>query len=149
MGLDEDHIASSRDLGFADRFREATEGEGVDVVLDCLTGEFVDASLGLLGDGGRFVEMGKADIRDPGEVADAHPGVLYRAFDLLEAGPERLQEMFGELLALFERGVLRPLPVTGWDVRRAPEAFRFMSHGRHVGKNVLSCPHRSIRRGPC
>ena len=64
MGLDEDHIASSRDLEFAQRFVQTTGGTGVDVVLDCLAGEFVDASLGLLGEGGRFVEMGKADIRE-------------------------------------------------------------------------------------
>ena len=58
----------------------------VDVVLDSLAGEFVDASLSLLGEGGRFVEIGKADVRDPDAVAAAHPGVAYRAFDLLEAG---------------------------------------------------------------
>ena len=45
--------------------------------------------------------------------------------------------MLAELLALFERGVLEPLPVRAWDVRRAPEALRFMSQARHVGKNVL------------
>ena len=79
-----------------------TGGDGVEVVLDCLAGEFVDASLGLLVEGGRFVEMGKADIREPDEVASTHPGVPYRAFDLLEAGPERIREMFGALSALFQ-----------------------------------------------
>jgi acyl transferase domain-containing protein/NADP-dependent 3-hydroxy acid dehydrogenase YdfG/acyl carrier protein len=147
MGLDGDHISSSRTLEFGERFQELTGGNGMDVVLDCLTGEFVDTSLGLLGDGGRFVEMGKTDVRDPGEVANAHPGVLYRAFDLLEAGPGRIREMLDELLILFERGVLRPLPVTGWDVRRAREAFRFMSQARHVGKNVLTLPGRVDPRG--
>ena len=142
MGLGEDHIASSRTLEFAERFGELTRPSGMDVVLDCLAGEFVDASLGLLGDGGRFVEMGKTDVRDPAELGSAHPGVLYRAFDLLEAGPERIQEMLGELLALFERGSLHPLPVRGWDVRHAREAFRFMSQARHVGKNVLTIPTR-------
>jgi polyketide synthase 12 len=140
MGLDEDHIASSRTLEFSDRFAATLDGTGMDVVLDCLSGEFVDASLGLLGDGGRFIEMGKADVRDAAEVASAHPGVLYRAFDLLEAGPERIQEMFGELLGLFDEDALRLSPVIGWDVRHAREAFRFMSQARHVGKNVLRLP---------
>ena len=112
----------------------------MDVVLDSLAGEYVDASLELLGDGGRFVEMGKTDIRDPGEVAEAHPGVTYRAFDLTEAGAERMQEMLGELLALFRSGALRALPVRAWDVRRAPEALRFMSQARHTGKLVLKVP---------
>ena len=38
---------------------------GIDVVLNSLAGEYVDASLRLLGAGGRFVEMGKTDIREP------------------------------------------------------------------------------------
>ncbi|MGW2749294.1 SDR family NAD(P)-dependent oxidoreductase, partial [Streptomyces sp. NPDC001450] len=37
-------------------------------------------------------------------------------------------------------GVLKPLPVTCWDVRRAPEAFRYLSQARHVGKVVLTVP---------
>ena len=66
--------------------------------------------------------------------------MLYRVFDLIEAGLERIEGMFGELLGLFEVGVLEPLPVRAWDIRRAPEAFRFMSHARHTGKIVLSMP---------
>ncbi|MCL6302900.1 type I polyketide synthase, partial [Streptomyces kronopolitis] len=63
LGLDEAHIASSRDLGFERSFLAATGGRGVDVVLDSLAREFVDASLRLLPRGGRFLEMGKTDIR--------------------------------------------------------------------------------------
>ncbi len=140
MGLDDAHIASSRTLEFREHFLEHTGGRGVDVILDALAGEFVDASLDLLVEGGRFLEMGKTDVRDSGEVVEAHPGVAYQAFDLSEAGPERIQEMLGELLELFGTGVLAPLPVRGWDVRHAPEAFRFMSQARHTGKIVLSLP---------
>ena len=138
QGFDDARIASSRTLEFSEQFLRATGGEGVDVVLDCLAREFVDASLELLPRGGRFLEMGKTDVRDAERVAADHPGVAYRAFDLVEAGPERIQEMLGELLELFERGVLAPLPVRAWDVRRAPEAFRFMSQARHTGKIALT-----------
>src|ERR1039457_2880554 len=60
----------------------------------------------------------------------------------MEGGLERIGEMLGELMALFAAGVLRPLPVTGWDIRRAPEAFRFISQARHTGKVVLMMPPR-------
>ncbi|MFL5909184.1 MAG: SDR family NAD(P)-dependent oxidoreductase [Gaiellaceae bacterium] len=140
LGLDDDHIASSRDLDFKQRFLDATGGEGVDVVLDALAREFVDASLELLPRGGRFVEMGKADIRDPDEVAAAHEGVAYRAFDLNEAPPERIGEMLAEISALFESGAVRHLPTAAWDVRRASDAFRFVWEARHVGKVVLTVP---------
>ncbi|MFI6423047.1 SDR family NAD(P)-dependent oxidoreductase, partial [Streptomyces sp. NPDC050842] len=140
LGLDDAHIASSRTLDFEDAFRTTSGGAGMDVVLNSLAREFVDASLSLLGPGGRFVEMGKTDVRDPEKVAADHPGVGYRAFDLGEAGPERIGEMLAEVLALFERGVLRHLPVTTWDVRRARDAFRHVSQARHTGKVVLTMP---------
>nr|WGC84433.1 RsnC [Streptomyces sp.] len=140
LGLDEAHIANSRTLDFETEFLSATDGQGMDVVLDSLAREFVDASLRLLPNGGRFLEMGKTDIREPRTVAAAHQGVRYRAFDMVDAGPDRIQEMFTELLALFEQGVLRPLPVTVWDVRQAPEAVRYLSQARHTGKVVLTIP---------
>ncbi|WP_446048667.1 beta-ketoacyl synthase N-terminal-like domain-containing protein, partial [Streptomyces albidoflavus] len=138
LGLDDAHIASSRDLGFEEKFREVSGGAGMDVVLNALAGDFVDASLRITASGGRFLEMGKIDIRDPHAVGD----VRYRAFDLGEAGPDRTGEMLSELLGLFAEGALRPLPVRAWDVRRAREAFRFMSQARHVGKIVLTMPPR-------
>ncbi|HEY5195315.1 MAG TPA: SDR family NAD(P)-dependent oxidoreductase, partial [Solirubrobacteraceae bacterium] len=144
MGIDDAHIASSRDLHFKESFLRASGGEGVDVVLNSLAGEYVDASCELLPRGGRFLEMGKTDIRDPDQVAKVYPGVAYQALDLPQAGVERIQQMLREILELFERGVLDPLPVRTWDVRRAPEAFRFMSQAKHVGKIVLRMPAGSI-----
>ncbi|MEU8633539.1 SDR family NAD(P)-dependent oxidoreductase [Amycolatopsis sp. NPDC048633] len=139
-GLADDHIASSRTLDFEGEFHAATGGRGVDVVLDSLAGDFVDASLRLLPRGGRFLEMGKTDVRDPERVAADHPGVRYQAFDLVEAGYDRISELFDRLLEWFEAGVLTPLPVTTWDVRRASAAFRHVSQAKHVGKVVLTVP---------
>ncbi|HET7418181.1 MAG TPA: SDR family NAD(P)-dependent oxidoreductase [Solirubrobacterales bacterium] len=147
LGLDDDHIASSRDLGFEEKFLATTGGEGVDVVLDALVREFVDASLRLLPRGGRFLEMGKTDVRDPDQVAADHPGVEYRAFDLGEAGPERVQAILGELLDLFAQGELRRSPIASWDVREAKRAFRHLSGARHVGKVVLRIPQPSSAAG--
>ncbi|MFI6345296.1 type I polyketide synthase [Streptomyces sp. NPDC050560] len=144
MGLDDDHIANSRDLGFADRFPP------MDAVLNSLAGEFTDASLGLLRDGGRFLDMGKTDIRDADEVRARYPGVSYRVYDIGTlarpepgvpgAAPERMREILLAVLDLFERGVLAPPEITSWPLRRAPEAFRFMSAARNVGKIVLTVP---------
>ncbi|TLW90495.1 SDR family NAD(P)-dependent oxidoreductase [Saccharomonospora piscinae] len=139
-GFADENIASSRSLDFAGEFLGVTGGRGVDVVLNSLAGEFVDASLDLLPRGGRFLEMGKTDKREPDRVAVEHPGVAYTAYDLQEAGLERIQVILRELCSLFERGVLQPLPLRAWDLRDAPGAFRFLSQARHVGKLVLTVP---------
>ncbi|AXB47620.1 type I polyketide synthase [Amycolatopsis albispora] len=130
LGLDDDHIASSRNADFEAKFGQ------VDVVLNALTGELIDASLRLLGEGGRFLEMGKTDIRDPASL----PGITYQAFDLGWVELDRIQQMHDELKELFASGAIEPLPVRTWDVRRAKDAFRFMSRAQHIGKIVLTVP---------
>ncbi|MFG2284446.1 SDR family NAD(P)-dependent oxidoreductase [Streptomyces asoensis] len=147
MGFDADHIASSRTLDFERKFHAATGGRGVDAVLNSLANEFTDASLRLLPRGGRFLEMGKTDIRDPHEVAERHSGVTYQAYDLARVEPDRVAAILSELGVLFERGVLESLPVRSWDVCRAPEALRFMAQARHTGKLVLTVPRPWDRSG--
>nr|WP_262062121.1 type I polyketide synthase [Streptomyces sp. STR69] len=137
LGLDEAHLASSRDLEFAEKFRRTSGGRGVDVVLNSLAHTFVDASLTLLPGGGHFVEMGKTDIRDPRQVAADHPGVDYRPFDLYEAGPDALQEMFRAVMDLFADGQVQLTPLSLRDIHDARAVFREMSQGRHIGKLVL------------
>ncbi|MCW2517705.1 MAG: polyketide synthase, partial [Mycobacterium sp.] len=63
-----------------------------------------------------------------------------RAFDLFEPGRPRMHEYIVELSRMFEEGVLRPLPVTTWDIRRAPAALRHLSQARHIGKIVMTMP---------
>ena len=103
--------------------------------------EFVDASLRLLVRGGRFIEMGKTDIRDAQVIAADYAAVRYQAFDLIEAGP-RAPAGDAERVDGFVRlsRVLQRPPVRTWDVRRAAEAYRFISQARHVGKVALTMP---------
>ena len=56
------HVMDSRSLDFADEVMRITNGEGVDVVLNSLAGEFIPRSLATLRPGGRFLEIGMADI---------------------------------------------------------------------------------------
>ncbi|MCX2731059.1 SDR family NAD(P)-dependent oxidoreductase [Saccharopolyspora sp. NFXS83] len=130
LGVADDHIASSRTLDFAAEFPP------MDVVLNSLTGEFVDASLRLLAPGGRFTELGKNDVRSAEEL----PGVTYRTFDLTLVDPDRIAAMLTELKSLFDAGTLRPLPTRTWNIRQAAPAFRFMSQAKHTGKIVLTVP---------
>ncbi|MBF9134818.1 SDR family NAD(P)-dependent oxidoreductase, partial [Plantactinospora sp. S1510] len=136
LGFDDAHLASSRTLDFEEHFRDT----GFDVVLNSLVGEFIDASLRLMRPQGRFVEIGKSDYRDPDKVAADHPGVSYQAFDVLEVDPARIQELLVRLRTWGEAGILRPLPVSAWDIRRAPEALRHLARGQNVGKVVLTVP---------
>ena len=55
---------SSRDTKFAGEIMKATGGRGVNVVINSLVGELLDASWRIMADGGNMVEIGKRDILD-------------------------------------------------------------------------------------
>ncbi|WP_435844705.1 type I polyketide synthase [Streptomyces chrestomyceticus] len=140
MGLDAEHVSSSRNAAFEADFLAATDGAGVDIVVNSLAGELTDASLRLLPRGGAFVEMGRTDVRDAQAVAAEQPGVIYRPFELSEAGPAALGTILERVVALLSAGELQRLPLRAWGVRQARDAFRFMQQARHTGKIVLTLP---------
>ena len=139
------HVADSRSLSFVDDVLRDTNGDGVDIVLNSLAGDFIPASLRLLKPGGHFIEIGKTGIWDAARVADEFPGRHYHPLYLGEiaaARPLFVREMLQELLADFATGVLQPLPQKLWPIERAEEAFRYMGQGHHVGKIVVT-QHRT------
>ncbi|PSL00527.1 NADPH:quinone reductase-like Zn-dependent oxidoreductase, partial [Murinocardiopsis flavida] len=136
LGLDDDHIASSRTLDYATAFAPTPPT----LVLNSLAGEHTDASLNLLAPGGRFLEMGKTDIRDTGELTRTHPGIAYQAFDLMDAGPDHLNTLFDTITTRLETGALTLPPIRCFDIRHARHAFRHMAQARHTGKIVLTTP---------
>ncbi|MEK8142945.1 zinc-binding dehydrogenase [Streptomyces sp. M10(2022)] len=136
------------DLSFREKFLQVTEGAGVDVVLNALAGEYIDASLDLLPRGGRFIEMGKADIRDPETVAGVRAGVRYLSFDLLEAGPERIQQMLG-IWCRSSSGCACALSDSELGCAPGCGGVPVPAGGRNVGKVVLTVPAPVDPEGRC
>ncbi|MFC5662552.1 SDR family NAD(P)-dependent oxidoreductase [Kitasatospora misakiensis] len=139
------HVFDSRDLSWADQVRAATGGRGVDVVLNSLTGAAIPLGLEVLAEGGRFVEVGKADIYGGRTLAlDAfRKGITLASLDLaavIARRPALFTRLFAEVWERVEAGELAPLPVLSYPFAQAAEALREMSRGRHIGKFVLSDP---------
>ena len=140
-GLGVAHIMNSRSLDFVEEVRRLTKGEGVDVVLNSLRGEFATQSLTLLRPGGRFVEIGVREVRSAQEVATLAPGVRYEAFDLLEVyreKPEVIRGVLAQVVAALAAGQLRPIPHTVFPMQAAKQALQLMLQAKHTGKLVLS-----------
>ncbi|WBU55202.1 type I polyketide synthase [Paracoccus sp. SCSIO 75233] len=146
-----DAAFNSRDLSFAGEVMRATGGKGVDVVLNSLSGEAMQRSVGCLAPFGRFVELGKRDYLE-GTPMDLRPfsrNLSYYGLDLdqrLAASPSRISEIMEGIRAGFADGHLRPIPVTRFSAGMAEEAFRHMLSARHTGKIVMT-PARGARRG--
>jgi acyl transferase domain-containing protein len=143
------HVMNSRTSDFAEQILRLTSGEGVDVVLNSLSGEAAEKSLAVLKRGGHFVEIGKLGIWGPRQVRERRPDVSYFFFDFDEVtnrDPSLVQSTLGRVRQWFEEGRLRRLPQTAFPVQDVAEAYRYLQQARHVGKVVLSFePAPSVR----
>jgi myxalamid-type polyketide synthase MxaB len=135
------HIFNSRTLHFTKELLHCTNGQGVDVVLNSLKGDFIAHTLATLGEGGRFIEIGKLGIWSTEQMAQARPDVVYHSFDLGEAmaqEPSLQARLWGAITEQLQTGALHPLPYTAFGAQEAVSAFRYMQQARQIGKVVLT-----------
>lgn len=132
-----------RQESFAERVRELTGGTGVDVVLDCIGGAYLDANLASLAVGGRLVVIGLTG----GASASLNMGLLLMKRlqvigSTLRARPSRdkaemvagFRERFGPAVAA---GRLRVIVDRVLPLEQAAEAHRVVAASAHFGKVVL------------
>ena len=138
------HVFDSRNTAFEQQVLEVTEGAGVEVVLNSLTGPgFIEASLSCLQRSGQFVEIGKRDIWSAEEVAASRPDVGYtgpRAGSSDGGRPPAGRCGPSGVMARVGEGELKPLAFSTWGLAEAGSAMEFMRTGRHLGKVVLTVP---------
>ncbi len=138
-----EHVFDSRSLGFADEVLAATGDEGVDVVLNSLTGEAISHSLEALSPYGRFLEIGKTDIYGQGRLRlwQLRNNASYIVIDLAQLIADRpayVGALLRDIVAHLEQGAFRPLPVRAFPAAKTATALRTLSQGRQIGKVVVS-----------
>lgn len=148
-------VMDSRSLDFAGELRELTQGAGVDVILNSLSGEAIDRNLDCLAHYGRLLELGKVDIdrnhRIGMRVLDRNASVHGIDLDrLLAQRPEAAGRMLQLLAELLENREIAPLALRTFAGAEVSEAFRFMAGAHHIGKVVVTleeAPSEIVRRG--
>ncbi|MCB9450589.1 MAG: type I polyketide synthase [Anaerolineaceae bacterium] len=134
------HVLNSRTLDFADAIRERTDGRGVDIVLNALSDEFIERSVSVLAENGRFIEIGKRNIWTPEQMQAARPDVVYHIMDpsFFPENPDVVHAIFSDLRDGFNAGHLQPLPMQVFPMTAAADAFRYMAQARHIGRVVVT-----------
>ncbi|MCP4775225.1 MAG: zinc-binding dehydrogenase, partial [Planctomycetaceae bacterium] len=140
------HVMDSRSQDFADEIAAITEGEGVDVVLNSLSGESIPANFSILKPFGRFLELGKRDMFEHTSI-DLFPfrnNLSYFGVDLgqmMKFRREEFQTMFGRTMLDFAAGHYQPCPVKTFSLADISKAFEYMARARHIGKIVITTAH--------
>lgn len=135
------HVYDSRSLLFAEELMEDTAGEGVDLILNSLAGDMLKKSLELLGENGRFLEIGKRDIFGDTRISlkPFRKSTSFHAIDLSQVmRGKRRDSILEGIRKELENGVIRPLPFRTFPIGETAEAFRCVAQARHIGKVVLT-----------
>ncbi len=136
------HVFDSRQTDFGAEILEATDGNGVDVVLNSFTGEgYIDASLSCLTVGGRWIELAAGDILSEAEMAAVRPDVEYSILELDSLktyDPVLPGNALRRVMEQVSEGELHPIAHSRWPLAEAGSAMQHMRSARHIGKLVLT-----------
>lgn len=137
------HALIYRDTDFETEIRQATGGQGVDVILDMVGGAYINKNIRLLAVNGRlvqiaFLEGSKAEI-------DALPIMTKRLSFTGSTLRPRSDEDKGaiaraladKVLPLMEQGSCRPLIHAVFPLEQAAQAHALMESSKHIGKIML------------
>ena len=136
------HIFSSRNTAFLNGIKRATNGHGVDVVLNSLGGEIFRQSCNLVAPFGRFVEIGRKDLMDDALMPMGFllKNITFAYVDLtlvIDNNKPLASRLLRDVVRLFELSVVRPVTLTVMPISEIESAFRQIQAGKHTGKIIL------------
>ena len=129
---------------FVEAVRTATNGRGVDLVLDIVGAEYVPRNIECLALNGRLVQIGliggsraQVDLRAVLQKRLTVTGSTLRARTVEEKG-ELAREVESHVWPLLSSGAIRPIVHATFPLRRAAEAHQVLDSGSVIGKIVLT-----------
>lgn len=133
-----------REQDFVAVLKEATDGRGMDVILDMVGGSYIERNIELAAVEGRivfiaFLEGAKAEVN--------FSKLMFKRLTLsgstlrsrTVAFKSRLmQDLYRHIWPLLEAGKVKPQIYTGFPLEQADRAHRLMEESGHIGKIVLT-----------
>ncbi|MET0589412.1 MAG: NAD(P)H-quinone oxidoreductase [Novosphingobium sp.] len=143
LELGADHAIDYKATDFTEEVRRITDGRGVNLVLDMVSGDYVARNLKCLAEDGRHVTIAVQG----GAKADINMAVVMMRRYTLTGSTLRprsaefkallTQEIAVNVWPIVEAGELRPVMDRTFRLDEAAAAHAYMESGAHVGKIVL------------
>jgi NADPH:quinone reductase len=144
LSLGADVAVDYRNEDFVEAVMRATDGRGVDVVVDIIAGDYVARNYAAAAMNGRIVQIGV--IKGPAQSLDLFPMLTKRLVHMGSTLRSRTHEEKAELIEdlkqsvwpLLRRGTVKPVIYRTFDLDDARSAHALMESGTHIGKIVLT-----------
>lgn len=140
-----EHVFHSRNTSYEQEIARVTNGKGVTVVLNTLTGPgFKEATLRSCAKGARFVEISKIDVWTPEEVQDMRSDVKYDVIDITDLTQEEWAHLNDKMqtTTVFEHE-----PYFKFDLLNVRQGLYYFQKAKHIGKLICVMPQISYKNG--
>lgn len=163
MGIDKEHILSSRNDNDLQRIPSITNGRGFDVIFSTSTGSMMHESWRHLAPRGRFIDIGRVDVQNGATLSMEvfRRNALYASFDLSIMARQDVDfctrydscsftnkayssianicRLMREVNEMMIAGVLHPVsPLKTFDISELESALIYFSQGKHIGKVAVT-----------
>jgi len=129
---------------FVEEIKKATDGKGVNVILDMVTGTYLQREIDCLADDGRIVIIAIMG----GSKSEVNTGQILRRRLTITGSTLRprpvafkraiAKQLFERVWPIMNQGALKPVIYKTYSLDQASEAQRLMESSEHVGKIVLT-----------
>jgi NADPH2:quinone reductase len=129
---------------FVEEIKKATDGKGVNVILDMVTGTYLQREIDCLADDGRIVIIAIMG----GSKSEVNTGQILRRRLTITGSTLRprpvafkraiAKQLFEKVWPIMNQGALKPVIYKTYSLDQASEAQRLMESSEHVGKIVLT-----------
>jgi len=137
-GLNRNRIFSSRNTNFQKQINEFTGGQGVDVVLNCSSGDLLEPSVGCTAELGVIINVVKSNATSQMLPCDKNISFVNINMDTLKMRfPERLFEIWEQAFAMYASGPAKCPSTTVMSIADLEKAFNEVKREKYIGKIVL------------
>ncbi|KAI1776279.1 hypothetical protein F4818DRAFT_375622 [Hypoxylon cercidicola] len=143
FNIPDDHIFSNKDVGFVQGVKRITNGLGVQVVLNTLTGELLRQTWHCIAPFGRFIELGMKDIRSNTglDMVPFANNAIFAGVNVLtmyRTSRPVFSKLMTDVFRYYKEGVIKLVkPLHVFKFSEISDAFRMLQARKHGGKVVL------------
>ncbi|MBD3314912.1 MAG: SDR family NAD(P)-dependent oxidoreductase, partial [Chitinivibrionales bacterium] len=132
-----------REEDFFEVIMRETDGRGVDLVINTLSGENIQKGLDVVAPEGRYAEIAMTGLKSgaPVSLSNLVHNQTFFSIDLrriLAAKAGTAHEYLGKLLELMEAGIVKPTVGKVFKFDEVQDGYRYMNDRKNIGKIVVN-----------
>ncbi|WDF48900.1 SDR family NAD(P)-dependent oxidoreductase [Paenibacillus sp. KACC 21273] len=145
LSIGVDHVINYREVDFEQQIRQLTNGQGVDMILNTLSGDALQKGLNSLASNGSYIEIAMTALKSAKAIDLSQMGSnqSFYSLDLRKLSleqPERLVDYYQEMVDWIEKGVIVPHIGQLFRFDQLQAAYRNIENRENIGKIVVTIP---------